>query len=183
MAESQIGIFGTSKIELALECARRLAMDEADLLALQQLFWRIWAHPDLIGIEKVATSLREIGGLAQKMWNEQLDAFGIERWSSLSGWLEQHLPSIASEIDIDPRTKQVAARINPVLWQGVGLHPVYAMLCAPHAIEKHRERYRLLQGHVLFAFSLDLGARSSLATYQAVCRASRVVSVRTILHA
>jgi integrase len=47
------------------------------------------------------------------------------------------------------------------------------MLCAPHAIEKHRERYRLLQGHVLFAFSLDLGARSSLATYQAVCRASR----------
>ena len=138
MDESNIGVFGTSKIELALKFARRLAMDEADLLALQQLFWRIWAHPDLIGIEEVVTSLREIGGLVQNMWNEQLDAFGIKRWSSLSGWLEQHLPSIVSEIGIDPRTKQVAAGINPVLWQGVGLHPIYAMLWPPHAIEKHR---------------------------------------------
>src|ERR1700731_1087671 len=144
---------GTPKIDSVLEYARRHAMGEADLLALQRLFWKIWAHPDLIAFPLVAASLREIGGLAQKMWNEQLDAFGIERWSSLSGWLEQHLPSIASEIDIYPRTKQVAPGINPSPWPGVGLHPIYAMLCAPHAIERHRERYRLLQGHVLFAFS------------------------------
>src|ERR1700730_3988663 len=94
---------GTPKIDSVLEYARRHAMGEADLLALQRLLWKIWAHPDLMAFPRVATSLREIGGLAQKMWNEQLDAFGIKRWSSLSDWLEQHLPLIASEIGIDPR--------------------------------------------------------------------------------
>jgi integrase len=148
-------------------------MGEADLLALQRLFWKIWAHPDLIAFPLVAASLREIGGLAQKMWNEQLDAFGVERWSSLSVWLEQHLSSIVSEIRIDQRTKQVAAGKNPVLWRGVGLNAVYAMLCDTHVLQKYRESYRLLQGHILFAFSLALGAKSSLETYQEVCLASR----------
>jgi hypothetical protein len=91
---------GTPKIDLALEYAREHAMGEADLLALQRLFWRIWADPDLIAFPLLAASLREIGGLAQKMWNEQLDAFGVERWSSLSVWLEQHLSSIVSEIKV-----------------------------------------------------------------------------------
>lgn len=173
MAEHIEGKPGTSKIEMALEYARRHAMDEADLLALQRLFWKIWAHSDLIAFPRVAASLREIGVLAKKMWNEQLDAFGIERWSSLSVWLEQHLPLIVSEIDIDQRAEQVAAGKNPVLWLGVGLNAVYAMLCDTHVLQEHRERYRLLQGHVLFAFSLALGAQSSLETYQEVCRASR----------
>ena len=158
---------------MVLEYARRHAMDEADLLALQRLFWKIWAHSDLIAFPRVAASLREIGVLAKKMWNQQLDDFGIERWSFLSDWLERHLPSIVSEIGIDQRAKEVAAGKNPVKWLGVVLNPVYSMLCETHDIEKYRDRYRLLQGHVLFAFSLALGAQSSLETYQEVCGASR----------
>jgi integrase len=173
MAESIRGKFGTSKINLLVEYAQDHAMDETDLLALEWLLWKIWAHSDLIAFPRVATSLREIGGVAQKMWNEQLDAFGIERWSSLSDWLERHLPSIVSEIGIDQGTKRVAAGKNPVKGRGVGLKAVYAMLCETHRIEKYRERYRLLQGHVLFAFSLALGAQSSLETYREMCRTSR----------
>jgi hypothetical protein len=51
---------GTPKIDLVLEYARGHAMGEADLLALQRLFWKIWAHPDLIAFPLVAASLREI---------------------------------------------------------------------------------------------------------------------------
>src|SRR5712692_2203148 len=103
---------GKPKIDSVFEYAQADAMGEADLLALQRLFWKIWAHPNLIAFPLVAASLREIGRLAKQMWNEQLDSFGMERWSFLSGWLEKHLSSIVSETGIDERIEQVAAGKN-----------------------------------------------------------------------
>ena len=70
---------GKQKIALVFECARAHTMCKADLRARQRLFWKIWGHPDLIAFPLVAASRREIRGLAQSMWNEQLDSFGIER--------------------------------------------------------------------------------------------------------
>jgi hypothetical protein len=161
------------KLDSLLEYARANGMSDADLHALHTMFWRIWAHPDLIGFPLVADSLRQIGLLATRMWNEQLTLFGMERWPFLLKWLADHGPSICSEIGIDDGIKPFSIGKNPMERRGFEADAVYSALCETHALKGYEEKYRLLQGHVLFAFSLALGELSSLETYQEVCQAIR----------
>ncbi len=173
MAEHQPGSNGRLKGELLVEYAAAHGLDEAQITNLERLLWKSWAHPDLIGLSLFATSVREICWLSKRMWNQQLDAFGVEQADLLSVWLEEHLPSMVSTIGIDERKRQVAAGKNAVLWKGVGLNAIYAMLCDTHVSETHRVRYRLLQGHILVAFSLALESESSLEAYRRMCRVQR----------
>jgi len=161
------------KLDSLLEYARKEGMSEADLHDLHAMFWRIWAHPDLIGFPLVADSLRQIGLLATRMWNEQLTLFGMERWPSLLKWLADHGPSICSEIGIDDGIKPFSDGKNPMERRGFEADAIYSALCQTHSLKGYEEKYRLLQGHVLFAFSLALGELSSLETYQEVCQAIR----------
>jgi hypothetical protein len=122
-----------------LEYAHADAMGEADLLALHRLFWKIWAHPKLIAFPLVVASLREIGRLAKRMWMSNSIP---SEWSaghfSRASWRNTCL-SIVSEIGIDERIEHVAAGKNAMLWQGVGLNAVYAMLCDTHFLQGYRE--------------------------------------------
>jgi hypothetical protein len=93
-------------------------MSDADLHALHTMFWRIWAHPDLIGFPLVSDSLRQIGLLATRMWNEQLTLVGMERWPFLLKWLADHGSSICSEIGIDDGIKRFSIEKNPMERRG-----------------------------------------------------------------
>jgi hypothetical protein len=149
------------KLDSLLEYARANGMSDADLHALHTMFWRIWAHPDLIGFPLVADSLRQIGLLATRMWNAQLTLFGMERWPFLLKWLADHGPLICSAIGIDDGIKPFSGGKNPMERNGFEADAVYSALCETHALKGYEEKYRLLQGHVLFAFSLALGELSA----------------------
>jgi hypothetical protein len=93
------------------------------------------------------------------------------------------LSSIVSEIRIDQRTKQVAAGKNAVLWRGVGLNAVYAMLCDTHVLQKYKGKLSAAP-RTYPAFRWLSDQKSSLETHQEVCLASRdhVVKFQDILY-
>jgi hypothetical protein len=117
------------KLDSLLEYVRANGMGEADILALHTMFWRIWAHPDLIGFQLVADSLRQIGLLATRTWNEQLTLFGMERWPSLLKWLADHRYSICSEVGIDEGIKSIRVEKKPMERHGFEADAVYSALC------------------------------------------------------
>jgi hypothetical protein len=123
------------KLDSLLEYARKEGMSEADRHDLHAMFWRIWAHPDLIGFPVVADSLRQIGLLATRMWNEQLTLFGMERWPSLLKWLADHRSSICSEIGIDEGIKAISIGKNPMKLRGFEADAVYSALCQTHSLK------------------------------------------------
>ena len=155
------------KLDSLLEHAQANGMRKADVDALHTMLWRIWAHPDLIGFPLVAKSLQQIGLLAAKMWNDQLGAFGMERWPFLLEWLAARKPSVWSEIGVD---EEVDGK-NPMNQHGFEADAIYSALCQTHALDLYQEEYRLLQGHIVIAFSMALGELSSIDKYQEMCNA------------
>lgn len=151
-----------------------------DVEVLRDLLWLVNAHDQLIAFPFFCQNLIEILSVSTRKWQVPLSAFSLNNdimklleWvvtegTRLSIILGPQFGRIPKELKLSEKHPDYPAMKlgNPIVGRGVTRHPAYAALCNVHNTNLLKEKFRLLQGHVLYAHANELHSRKNRNAYE-----------------
>lgn len=148
----------------------RKAADAAgvDSESLRNILWLVNAHDQLVAFPHFCTNLLEVLSCSMKIWQVPITAFSFDENSiRCLEWAVTEGPRLATDIGgaqfgREPRNEFD----NPVLGRGATRHPLYAALCNGPSTPHLREKFRLLQAHLLYSHAHELNLRTTRDEYE-----------------
>lgn len=138
-----------------------------DVEILRDLLWLVNAHDQLIAFPLFCKNLAEILTISTKEWGIATSDYCLHPGTlDLLEWLVTHAPHLASSLGSEFARIPKHSSDNPVMGRGVTRHPTYAALFNSHSSAPLKTKYRLLQGHLLYAQAKELHARNNRQNYE-----------------
>lgn len=127
---------------------------------LRGLLWLINAHDRLIAFPYICGNILKILSDCQATWGFSVKDFCLhEDTIKLLKWVVENASNLENVLGADfnphpppnPDQGQQKKQPNPIVGKGATRHPLYAALCDISEARELRSKYRLLQGHFLYA--------------------------------
>lgn len=134
--------------------------DGRNAIALRDLLWRLNIHPELPGLVQVCRHIQEILALLPECLNTNAEAIKFAEWLPILAWISRDPNQLARRIfpEGTPEGKWLRCRFleshkNPIVNAEATRHGLHCLLWASHWNDELQRRFRILQAHVLVAYS------------------------------
>lgn len=154
-----------SVTQLALRREVKIAGYDAELL--RDILWLTNAHDQLVAFPFFCKNLRYILLASTKAWGVSTNAFNIHEDSiKLLEWIADEETRLSAQLGDVFGLYPKHDSENPVMGKGITRHPVYAALCNSHVSDHLKQKFHLLQGHLLFAHATELHSKQNRDVYE-----------------
>jgi len=152
----------TDHIEL-LSLANKYGCDSHKL---RKLLWLLNAPVKLHLIIPIAANLKSILASIKQHLRILQGAVHIDDWEDVINFILSHQQEIETNLGKHSIPSEKKSSRHPLFGKTLSTHPVYSIIISAHEQPIHREKFRLLQAHVILAHAKLMGLKTSLNSYE-----------------
>ncbi|MDH2917199.1 MAG: hypothetical protein PXX77_10020, partial [Gallionella sp.] len=150
-----------------LSLRNEVANTDFKVETLRDLLWLVNAHDELVAFPFICHNLIQILTASTAEWDIPLSSFHLhDETIKLLEWIVAEETRLTLTIGPKFGLKPKKQSDNPVVGRGSSRHPAYAALCNSQASDLLKDKFRLLQGHLLYAQANELQSQNNRDAYE-----------------
>jgi len=150
-----------------LSLRNEVANTDFKVETLRNLLWLVNAHDELVAFPIICHNLIQILTVSTAEWDIPLSSFHLHNETiKLLEWIVAEETRLTLAIGPKFGLKPKKQSDNPVVGRGSSRHPAYAALCNSQASDLLKDKFRLLQGHLLYAQANELQSQNNRDEYE-----------------
>lgn len=136
---------------------REVVLAGFDSEHLRNFLWLINAHDRLIALPRICENVLNILRLAEETWQASINEFDLLNQSvPILNWIVQNAVSLSCDIGVEFNRQPKDSHDHPVMNRGSSRHPLYTTLWNTCESAQLKNKFTLLQAHLLFAHTKQL---------------------------
>jgi len=136
---------------------REVALAGFDSDHLRNFLWLTNSHDRLVALPRICQNVVNILGLAEATWQTSTNEFDLLNQSvPILNWIVQNAVSLSGDISAEFNRQPKDSHDHPVMNRGSSRHPLYTTLWNTCESAQLKNKFTLLQAHLLFAHTKQL---------------------------